>query len=81
LPVTQVQAAAPAEHAVENAEPEIVCKTIKLTGTKIGQRVCGTPEQWAASTRRASDAGRDAVQEISGRSAFPAAPEVPTAIP
>jgi len=81
LPVTQAQAAAQAEPAVEPEEPEIVCKTIKLLGTKIGRRVCGTPEQWASSTRRSSDAARDAINEISTRSGFPAAPEVPTAIP
>ena len=81
VPVTEVRAAAPAEPVVETEEPEIVCKTIKLAGTKIGQRVCGTPEQWAARTRRTSEGARDAVQEISSRSAFPAAPEVPTAIP
>ena len=81
LPVTEVRAAAAAEPVVESEEPEIVCKTMKLAGTKIGQRVCGTPEQWAARTRRTSEGARDAIQEISSRSSFPAAPEVPAAIP
>jgi hypothetical protein len=81
LPATQGEGAAPAEPAVENEEPEMVCKTIKPLGTKIGRRVCGTPEQWASSTRRSSDAARDAMNEIATRSGFPAAPEVPTAIP
>lgn len=81
LPVTEVRAVAPTEPVVEDEEPEIVCKTIKVLGTKIGQRVCGTPEQWAASTRRNSEAARDAMREISTRSGFPATPEVPTAVP
>ena len=78
---TQGQAAAAAEPAVETEEPEIVCKTIKPLGSKVGRRVCGTPEQWAASTRRSSDGARDAMREISSRSGFPAAPEAPAAIP
>ena len=78
---TEAQAAAPAEPVEETEEPEIVCKTVKPLGTKIGKRVCGTPEQWDASIRRNSEGARDAMREVSSRSGFPAAPQVPTAIP
>ena len=73
--------AAAAAPAVETVEDKLVCKTIKQAGTKIGKRVCGTPEQWAARGRRTSDEAQDAIQEIRDRSAFPAAPEVPVALP
>jgi hypothetical protein len=70
-----------AEPAAATVEAKLVCKRIELTGTKIGQRVCGTPEQWAARARRTTEEAQDAVQEIRDQSAFPAPPEVPIAIP
>ena len=66
---------------VEVVEERLVCKSEKLAGTKISRRTCGTPEQWAARARRTTEAAQDAVQEIRDRSAFPAPPEVPLAIP
>jgi hypothetical protein len=64
--------------AVSTVEPELVCKSVEVAGSKISRRVCGTPEQWASQGRRASRAAQDAIQEIRDRSSFPAPAEVPT---
>jgi len=75
---TDAQARATEATAAEIVESELVCKSVEVAGSKIARRVCGTPEQWASQGRRASRAAQDAIQEISHRSSFPAAPEVPT---
>jgi hypothetical protein len=74
-------AAAPGVEVIEVVEERLVCKSEKLAGTKIARRTCGTPEQWEARSRQTSRAAQDAVQEIRNRSAFPAPPTVPVAIP
>lgn len=80
LPVTQVQATQ-GTAVTEPVEAKLVCKTEKLTGTKIGRRVCATPEQWAARSRRTQEAAQETIQDIRDQSAFPAPPVVPIAIP
>jgi hypothetical protein len=73
----QTATGTPAEPTVETVEEKLVCKTIKQTGTKIGQRVCGTPEQWAARSRRTAEDAQDVIQDIRDGGAFPAPPTVP----
>jgi hypothetical protein len=73
--------AAVAATAPTTIATDLVCKSVKVGGSKIARRVCATPEQWATQGRRASQAAQDAVQEIRDRSTFPAAPEVPVGLP
>ena len=45
-------------------ETEIVCKSIKPTGSNVGRRVCGTPEQWAALEEKTTDAAREDMRRV-----------------
>jgi hypothetical protein len=48
----------------------MVCKNIKLTGTKISKRICGTPEQWAAQEKRTTDDAQEAMRQVRDRSSI-----------
>jgi hypothetical protein len=51
----------------DSAEGTVVCKNIKLTGTKVARRICGTPEQWAAMQKRTSDAAEETMRQARDR--------------
>lgn len=50
----------PENPAVAAAEANRICKRITPTGSNMPQRVCQTPEEWAAVER----AGREGVEEM-----------------
>jgi regulator of extracellular matrix RemA (YlzA/DUF370 family) len=52
----------------ETIEARIVCKNVKLTGTKISRRICGTPEQWAAQQQKTNDDAQEAMRQVRDRS-------------
>jgi hypothetical protein len=54
----------------ETVEATMVCKNIKLTGTKISKRICGTPEQWAAQEKRTTDDAQEAMRQVRDRSSI-----------
>jgi hypothetical protein len=60
--------AAPATPPAETVDQRIVCKNVKLTGTKISRRVCGSPDQWAAQERRTTDDAQEAMRQVRDRS-------------
>ena len=45
---TSVAAAAVSEEA-KPAKPDKICKSIKMTGSRVGVRTCKTKEQWTQS--------------------------------
>lgn len=51
----------------ETVEETIVCKNIKLTGSKVARRICGTPEQWAAMGKRTNDAAEETMRQARDR--------------
>jgi hypothetical protein len=51
----------------ETVEATVVCKNIKLTGTKVARRICGTPEQWAAMQKRTNDAAEETMRQARDR--------------
>jgi hypothetical protein len=67
--VTAASAApAVAEPVAETVEAKLVCRTIKPTGTRVGRRICGTPEQWAASEKASTDAAQEGMRQVRDRS-------------
>jgi hypothetical protein len=51
--------AAPAAAALQaSAEPALVCQSVKVIGSRIERKICGTPEEWAAS-KESSAKGAD----------------------
>jgi hypothetical protein len=56
--------------AAETVEATMVCKNIKLTGTKISKRICGTPEQWAGQQRKTTDDAQEAMRQVRDRSSI-----------
>jgi hypothetical protein len=54
----------------ETVDIKIVCKNIKVIGTKIARRVCGTPEQWAAQQRKTTDGAQEAMRQVRERSSI-----------
>jgi hypothetical protein len=67
---TGADAAALAIQPDETVETKIVCKNIKVLGTKISRRTCGTPEQWAARARKTTDDAQETMRQVRDRSAI-----------
>lgn len=67
-PAAATADAAPATPPAETVDQRIVCKNVKLTGTKISRRVCGTPDQWTAQEQRTSDDAQEAMRQVRDRS-------------
>ena len=67
---TGTDAAALAIEPDETVENKIVCKNIKVLGTKISRRTCGTPEQWAAQARKTTDDAQETMRQVRDRSAI-----------
>lgn len=65
-----VAAAAVAEPPGETVEAKMVCKNIKVTGTKMARRICGTPEQWAAVNDRTSNDAEETMRQVRERSSI-----------
>jgi hypothetical protein len=63
-------AATTSAQPAETVEARIVCKNIKLTGTKISRRICGTPEQWAAQEQKTTDDAQEAMRQVRDRSSI-----------
>jgi hypothetical protein len=53
---------------IDDVEARMVCKNIKLTGTKIARRICGTQEQWASMEKRTSDNAQEGMRQMRDRS-------------
>jgi hypothetical protein len=70
LPPTDAAAATLAAQTAETVEARIVCKNVKLTGTKISRRICGTPEQWAAQSEKTTDDAQEALRQVRDRSSI-----------
>ena len=68
LAATDGSTAALAAPQAETIEARIVCKNVKLTGTKISRRICGTPEQWAAQQQKTTDDAQEAMRQVRDRS-------------
>jgi hypothetical protein len=68
--VTETTAAALAPDPDETVETRIVCKNIKVLGTKISRRVCGTPEQWAAQARKTTNDAQETMRQVRDRSSI-----------
>jgi hypothetical protein len=69
-PPTDAAAATLAAQTAETVEAKIVCKNVKLTGTKISRRTCGTPEQWAAQSEKTTDNAQEAMRQVRDRSSI-----------
>ena len=54
----------------EIVEATMICKNIKLTGTKISKRICGTPEQWAAQEQKTTNDAQEAMRQVRDRSSI-----------
>jgi hypothetical protein len=61
---TATEAVAATAQQAETVEARMVCKNIKLTGTKISKRICGTPEQWAATNEKTSDDASETMRQV-----------------
>lgn len=68
---TEAVAGSPLEVAAETAaQPEPVCRTMKVLGSRVAKRVCGTPEEWAASTSRGIRDSKETMRQIREQSAI-----------
>jgi hypothetical protein len=70
IPPTDAAAATLAAQTAETVEARIVCKNVKLTGTKISRRTCGTPEQWAAQSEKTTGDAQEAMRQVRDRSSI-----------
>ena len=75
--------AAPTASAANTASdgPTRICKNIKPLGTRMAQRVCGTPEQWAALTKKTTEAGAEDMRQVRGTGGVIATTPGPTSTP
>jgi hypothetical protein len=71
LPVFEAPTSAqPTDAAAGEVEARMVCKNIKLTGTKIARRICGTQEQWASMEKRNSEKTEEGMRQMRERSSI-----------
>lgn len=61
---TATEAVAATAQQAETVEARMVCKNVRLTGTKISKRICGTPEQWAATNEKTSDSASETMRQV-----------------
>ena len=62
-------AAAPAAAATdkpETAEPKLICRSVKLVGSRVARRVCGTAEEWAAANEKSSGDAEEGMRQMRG---------------
>jgi hypothetical protein len=67
---TAAAAAVAAPTAAETIEAKMICKNIKVTGTKMSRRVCGTPEQWASVSDRTRSDADETMRQVRERSSI-----------
>jgi hypothetical protein len=61
-------ATAAAADSAAAAEPKMVCKSVKPIGSRVERRICGTEEQWAASSQSTSADAQESMRQIRDRS-------------
>jgi hypothetical protein len=49
------------------AQPKMECRTQPVTGSRMGKRICATPEQWAQADEAAAEAIRQMRSEASSK--------------
>ena len=59
------------------AQPKMECRTQEVTGSRMGKRICATPEQWAQADEAAAEALRQMKSDINNKAGI----ERPTASP
>jgi hypothetical protein len=57
-PAAPQQPTAPAKVAVEEEDDKMVCRSIRVTGSRVREKVCRTKGQWAAIERAARESGQ-----------------------
>jgi hypothetical protein len=62
------QTAATATDSAQAAEPKMICKNIKPIGSRVERRICGTEEQWAASSQSTSADAQESMRQVRDRS-------------
>jgi hypothetical protein len=60
--------AATATDSAQAAEPKMICKNIKPIGSRVERRICGTEEQWAASSQSTSADAQESMRQVRDRS-------------
>jgi hypothetical protein len=65
---TAAPTAAAGTDSAQAAEPKIVCKNIKPIGSRVERRICGTEEQWAASSQSTSADAQEGMRQVRDRS-------------
>jgi hypothetical protein len=63
--------------SAEPAKQKIECRTQEVTGSRMGKRICATPEQWAQADEAAAEALRQMKSDINNKAGI----ERPTASP
>jgi hypothetical protein len=49
-------------------QPDVICKNLRITGSTIKKRVCGTPEQWEEARKKKSDAAQEGMRQMRDQS-------------
>lgn len=50
------------------ARPKMECRTQEVTGSRMGKRICATPEQWAQADEAAAEAIRQMKSDVGNQS-------------
>jgi hypothetical protein len=50
------------------AKPKMECRTQEVTGSRMGKRICATPEQWAQADEAAAEAIRQMKSDVGNQS-------------
>ena len=65
--VIAAQAAATSTVQTPPEKPKLVCKTLKVTGSRLAQRrICGTARQWDLAEKEAQEAARESQNQSAG---------------
>ncbi len=49
------------------AQPKMECRTQEITGSRMGKRICATPEQWAQADEAAAEAIRQMKSDVNNK--------------
>ena len=49
------------------AQPKMECRTQEITGSRMGKRICATPEQWAQADEQAAEAVRQMKSDVNNK--------------
>ncbi|WP_309601829.1 hypothetical protein [Sphingomonas sp.] len=62
-----VQTAATSTFQSPPEKPKLVCKSLKVTGSRLAvRRVCGTARQWELAEKEAQEAARESQNQSTG---------------